>query len=217
MQRLCTSIVGLVIFLCAFFYSSLIFSLFLGVLWLIIIFTELPRLYAINSWQFWVMVLLYPTLPIVALIYLNERFYATDRFVPLLPFIIAWTFDTGAFFVGRSFGRHKIAPTISPKKSWEGAAGGCLVLFVVLLSLYGHKYGVLFSLGGALALGIIAQAGDFFESYLKRRAGIKDIGALLPGHGGLLDRFDSVFFIAIALAIFFLFGEVEVRNIWEYL
>jgi len=216
LQRACTSIIILSVFLGTYFYSSLLFSGLLVLMLFIIIFTELPRLYPFGSWQFWVMALLYPMLPIAALIYLNHRFYAENRLIPLLPSVFASFYDIGAYFIGRTFGRHKIAPTISPGKTWEGVLGGYVAVSVLMIAFFAQKYGILFALGGGIPISVLAQGGDFFESYLKRRAGIKDIGTILPGHGGLLDRFDSHFFVAIGLALFFLFGELEVRNMWEY-
>lgn len=111
--------------------------------------------------------------------------------------VIAFSSDSGAYFVGRSLGRHPMAPRISPKKSWEGAVGGLLAatlgswLAVVTFGLPLHPVVAAF-LG---ALGSAAgQAGDLAESLIKRQVGVKDSGALIPGHGGMLDRVDSLLF-----------------------
>ena len=118
-----------------------------------------------------------------------------------LIFALLTTFatDSGAYFVGRLAGRHKMAPTLSPGKTWEGAAGGLAAALIaaLLLSLLPPQY---LNLGLAwwqpaligLAVGIAAQGGDLLESGLKRFAGVKDAGALFPGHGGMLDRLDSL-------------------------
>ena len=118
-----------------------------------------------------------------------------------LIFALLTTFatDSGAYFVGRLAGRHKMAPQLSPGKTWEGAAGGLTAAASValLLSLLPPQY---LNLGLAwwqpaligMAVGIAAQAGDLLESALKRWAGVKDAGALFPGHGGMLDRLDSL-------------------------
>ncbi|MGQ5489406.1 phosphatidate cytidylyltransferase [Thauera sp. AutoDN2] len=110
---------------------------------------------------------------------------------------VVWVADIAAYFSGRAFGRRKLAPSISPGKTWEGAAGAALAVL-----LFG--FGVLVGLGanqpgGALVIGValvawtaISIVGDLFESLLKRQAGLKDSGALLPGHGGILDRIDSL-------------------------
>jgi len=99
--------------------------------------------------------------------------------------------DTSAYFVGRMLGRHKLAPSISPAKTWEGAAGG-MGAVVVLAYALGLDIGAeKLVLIGAL-VGVFAQVGDLVESKLKRVAGVKESGALIPGHGGLLDRLDSI-------------------------
>jgi phosphatidate cytidylyltransferase len=110
---------------------------------------------------------------------------------------VVWVADIAAYFSGRAFGRHKLAPSISPGKTWEGAAGGALAVL-----LFG--FGVLVAFGaretgGALMIALallswtaISIMGDLFESLLKRQAGIKDSGSILPGHGGILDRIDSL-------------------------
>lgn len=115
---------------------------------------------------------------------------------PLLILVllaIVWSADTGAFFVGRAVGRHKLAPRVSPGKTWEGVAGG-----LALAGLVGALVGGLTAYGsGRLALVAVATAaisviGDLNVSLFKRNAGLKDSGTLLPGHGGVLDRVDSV-------------------------
>jgi phosphatidate cytidylyltransferase len=111
----------------------------------------------------------------------------------LAGLVIVWCADIGAFFVGRSFGRTPLAPRVSPKKTWEGVAGG-----VALAALAGGIAARLlglplaFMLPAAVAMALISVVGDLGISVVKRRAGLKDSGMLLPGHGGILDRFDSV-------------------------
>jgi phosphatidate cytidylyltransferase len=115
------------------------------------------------------------------------------------PQIVLWLLlmvfgaDIGAFFAGRSFGRRKLAPRVSPSKTWEGAAGG--LAMVALIAWGGAAYfGLPLASGIAFgcAVGIISIVGDLTESMFKRAAGLKDSGVLLPGHGGILDRIDSV-------------------------
>ncbi|MEM7435310.1 MAG: phosphatidate cytidylyltransferase [Myxococcota bacterium] len=122
----------------------------------------------------------------------------------LLAFAIAWGSDTSAYFVGRKFGKTKLAPRISPKKTVEGAAGGLAgsVFFAVLISLFIPKLPVLDAIALALVAGVAGQAGDLFESVLKRSSGVKDSGGILPGHGGLLDRVDALVFTAPATWIY---------------
>ncbi|MBE6915104.1 MAG: phosphatidate cytidylyltransferase [Ruminococcaceae bacterium] len=122
-----------------------------------------------------------------------------------IPFIGAWMTDTGAYFVGFFLGKHKLAPRISPKKTVEGAVGGVLIC-VLSMAFYGvlcNKYfggafdPMLFALIG-LVLSLLSQMGDLSLSIIKREYNIKDYGVIFPGHGGILDRFDSVLFTAPA-------------------
>ena len=113
-----------------------------------------------------------------------------------LAFLATFATDTGAYAVGRAIGRRKLAPSVSPGKTWEGAIGGLLgaagatVALVHLLD--GVESRVCPALALGIAIGVAAQAGDLLESKLKRMAGAKDSGRLIPGHGGLLDRLDSL-------------------------
>jgi phosphatidate cytidylyltransferase len=119
-----------------------------------------------------------------------------------LVLLITWMQDTGAFLVGRQWGRHPMAPYLSPKKSWEGAAGGLAAAVLVAL-LAVPLFGLPLSYGGAALLGaagaLAGMAGDLAESLIKRQIGIKDMSNLLPGHGGILDRIDSMLFTAPVL------------------
>jgi len=115
---------------------------------------------------------------------------------------IVWTGDVAALYVGRSFGRHKLAPRISPQKSWEGSAASLAgsLLIATVLAVFLHYPGALASwLALAVVLNVFAQVGDLVESAMKRGAGVKDSGALLPGHGGILDRIDALLLAAPAL------------------
>jgi phosphatidate cytidylyltransferase len=110
---------------------------------------------------------------------------------------IIWLADTAAYFSGRAWGRHKLAPSISPGKTWEGAAGAAVAVAVYYFVLHRAvpEWSWWNGFGGALLfLGVAAMSvvGDLFESTIKRQAGVKDSGTLLPGHGGILDRIDSV-------------------------
>jgi phosphatidate cytidylyltransferase len=112
-----------------------------------------------------------------------------------------WSFDTGAYLVGRAIGRRPFLPWISPKKTLEGVLGGLVVatlVVAVVLAISGSSTLEALVLGPLL--GIVAQSGDLAESLLKRAAGAKDSGTLLPGHGGILDRVDSILFAAPVLA-----------------
>ncbi len=117
--------------------------------------------------------------------------------------------DVGAYFSGRTFGGPKIAPSISPSKTWSGLAGGVLAVFLLFLigeyifNSRGVEPQVVVPMGiGSLLIGIIAQAGDFFESWMKRRAGVKDSSNLIPGHGGLFDRVDGLLAVLFVVGVF---------------
>ncbi|HET7829027.1 MAG TPA: phosphatidate cytidylyltransferase [Candidatus Limnocylindrales bacterium] len=128
-----------------------------------------------------------------------------ERAWPFLLVLGVWSFDTGAFLVGRQIGRTRFIPHISPAKSLEGVIGGVIVTTIViaiLLSLLGQQPLGALVLGPLLALA--AQAGDLAESMLKRAAGEKDSGSLIPGHGGMLDRIDSFLFAAPVVALYVL-------------
>ena len=126
-----------------------------------------------------------------------------------LIFIGAWMTDTGAYFVGVLFGKHKLIPQVSPKKTIEGAFGGilgCIAGFVlygfIIQSVCEVKVNYIAMVIIAAAIAIVSQFGDLVASYIKRERGIKDFGFIVPGHGGVLDRFDSI--IAVAPTIYFI-------------
>lgn len=114
--------------------------------------------------------------------------------------------DSGAYFVGRSIGRHHLAPRISPHKTWEGAVGGWaggLIVILVLRSVFGLPLSGRETFLLALVLPVIAQLGDLAKSALKRSVGVKDFGRIMPGHGGMADRIDSLLF-AVPVLYFWL-------------
>lgn len=123
----------------------------------------------------------------------------------LYPLILVWVNDTGAYCVGNLIGKHKLIERISPTKTWEGFAGGLVLTILggVLLSMFipGASKLVWGALG--LLVGLLAVLGDLVESLIKRSLGVKDSGRFLPGHGGFLDRFDSVIFALMGSSVFF--------------
>jgi phosphatidate cytidylyltransferase len=130
--------------------------------------------------------------------------------VHLLFFALAinWVGDTAAYYTGRAFGRHRLAPVISPKKSWEGAVGSVIVSGILGVLYLGHflpSLPVWEIIIMAVVGNIAGQFGDLVESAIKRGAGVKDSGNLLPGHGGMLDRVDSsLFSLVFVYAIYFI-------------
>lgn len=124
----------------------------------------------------------------------------------LMAVLAVWMTDIGAYFSGRQFGGPKVAPKISPNKTWAGLIGGMVASAMVCWALANHyefAYAGLYPVLGAV-LAVIAQAGDFFESWMKRRAGVKDSGTLIPGHGGVLDRIDGLLTAVPCFAFFLL-------------
>lgn len=139
----------------------------------------------------------YALLPALALLWIRER---AGIDLLLWVFIVTWSTDIGAYFAGRNFGHRKLAPTISPGKTVEGLYGG-----IAAATLLGGAWVFAAGLGKALLIfaplfAIAAQAGDLFESAMKRRAGVKDSGSWLPGHGGILDRLDGLVPVAVLTA-----------------
>jgi phosphatidate cytidylyltransferase len=117
---------------------------------------------------------------------------------------ITWASDTTAFFIGRRFGRHKLAPNISPGKTWEGTIGGIVgAIIMSILFFTSTPFHLPLVYWQAIVLSILVsifgQVGDLVESLLKRNMGVKDSGRLLPGHGGILDRLDSIIFAGIVV------------------
>ena len=129
--------------------------------------------------------------------------------IVLLAFLLTWTSDIGGFFAGRFWGKHKLAPVLSPAKTWEGAIGATFLPVLVALVFFQIINMDTVSTAYVLVLGIIAgllaQCGDLFESGLKRYFGVKDSGKLIPGHGGVLDRFDSFMFVIPLVYYFFIY------------
>jgi phosphatidate cytidylyltransferase len=132
---------------------------------------------------------------VVNYIFQPERKIIYSSYILLGFFFLVWAYDTGAYIIGIPFGKHKLFKRISPKKSWEGLFGGVFFAFVVsiIISKFFVDLRMLDWLVIALIVATIGTFGDLVESMFKRSVGVKDSGNILPGHGGLLDRFDGVF------------------------
>ena len=144
---------------------------------------------------------LYAALPPIALVSLRDA--PAGSWLILYLFAVVWTTDIAAFFAGRAIGGPKLWERVSPKKTWSGAIGGTLGAVVAGL-LVAHFAGAARLgpvLGVTIVLSIASQAGDLFESALKRRFGVKDSGRLIPGHGGILDRVDGLVAAAVAAVV----------------
>ncbi|MEO8665824.1 MAG: phosphatidate cytidylyltransferase [Ignavibacteria bacterium] len=147
---------------------------------------------------------LYITLPMIFLVALSELSKNSGLNILILIFVLIWTCDTAAYFGGRAFGKHQLSG-ISPKKTWEGAVAG--FVFTVIVSLLVHfifpeklilKDAVIIG----FIVGIFSQIGDLFESLIKRHCDVKDSSDIIPGHGGVLDRFDSLIFVAPVIFLY---------------
>lgn len=123
----------------------------------------------------------------------------------IICLVLVWVSDTFAFWGGRTFGKHKLAEMISPKKTWEGSIIGFFFTLIAGILIWNFEYkgfGLAHSLIVAVIVGVFAQVGDLFESHLKRTVQVKDSSQLIPGNGGVLDRFDSILFSVPALYIY---------------
>lgn len=140
----------------------------------------------------------YIAVPFTSLILLSSYTGQYESKMLLALFCILWANDSGAYLVGSSLGKHKLLERISPKKTWEGAIGGAI--FAVIASLIVFRIFGEFNVLHAIAIGLVTVVsgtlGDLTESMIKRQFNVKDSGNILPGHGGLLDRFDSLLFSA---------------------
>ena len=155
---------------------------------------------------------LYPTVGFGCMVMLREMFNHGLWYLIVL-LVIAWISDTGAYFVGTFLGKHKMAPKISPKKSWEGFFGGWILSVLCAVGVFilrfeidngygdGLFYTLRFFLPVMVVLAPLSVVGDLLASVIKRKCGVKDFGNIMPGHGGVMDRFDSVIFIAPILYV----------------
>ena len=171
----------------------------------------------VNSWAYTMLGQMYIVLPfslinVLAFQQVGPGQITFDFLLPLSIFIFLWTNDTGAYVCGSLFGKHKLFPRISPKKSWEGSIGGGILVLIVagIIGDFANNSGTphVLSIPAWVGLGLVViffgTWGDLVESLLKRTLGVKDSGKILPGHGGMLDRFDSSL-LAIPAAVVYLY------------
>ena len=173
---------------------------------------------AVNDWAYTMLGQMYIAVPFSTINVL--AFNATadgsvvyNYLIPLCVFIFLWANDTGAYCSGSLFGRHKLFPRISPGKSWEGSIGGAIIVLVVAFFIGRYETGldsetgltILQWMGLGLVVVVFGTWGDLVESLFKRTLGIKDSGSILPGHGGMLDRFDSSL-MAMPAAVVYLYS-----------
>jgi len=145
-----------------------------------------------------------------------DTFSWAGAWLVFFPLVITWVCDTAAMFAGRAIGGPKLWPAISPGKTWAGSiagVAGAVIIVPVLNRLVLERLGVALPLGEGLlfgaVLGVVGQVGDLAESLYKREIGVKDSSSLIPGHGGVLDRFDSLYFVLpVSAAMYRLFGVI---------
>lgn len=222
-QFIC-SVAGAYLFLaiagyCTGYTSAMVFVPYLFIILYLIIselFNKAPN--PINNWAYTMLTQMYIALPFSTINLLafsnSAQGISYDFLLPLSIFVFLWLNDTGAYCVGSLIGKHKLFPRVSPGKSWEGSIGGC-VLVLIVAGVFGWfssspEYGdnstlsVLTWMGLGLVVVVFGTLGDLVESLLKRTLGVKDSGNILPGHGGMLDRFDSSL-MAIPAAVIYLY------------
>ena len=167
----------------------------------------------INNWAYTMLSQMYVALPfsllnVLAFNATNDGLVAFNSLLPLSVFVFLWVNDTGAYCVGSLLGRHKLFPRISPGKSWEGSVGGAVFVLAAAWAISHYLDAVMLNMWEWLGLGLVVVVfgtwGDLVESLFKRTLGIKDSGSILPGHGGMLDRFDSSL-LAIPAAVVYLY------------
>lgn len=161
----------------------------------------------VQSWATTLLGWIYILIPLTALAFISQISGRYEFELIMSIFIIIWGFDSFAYISGTLLGKHKMFPGISPKKSWEGFAGGLILTlgltfflssYVVVLSIYEWLF-------LSLIIVITGTLGDLIESAIKRNAGVKDSGRFMPGHGGFLDRFDSLLFAVPFVYLYLLF------------
>lgn len=175
-------------------YSELTFNLLFGIILLLCLF----EMWKLRKGKTKLLAFAYVIIPLllIQLFGITDSDYPENPFDPTLiltMFILTWTFDTFAYLFGIAFGKHKIMPSISPKKSWEGFVGG--FVFTLIAAFITHQIFNQLALRTLIIISVVlpftATIGDFIESYYKREAGVKDSADFIPGHGGMLDRMDA--------------------------
>ncbi|MBQ8282891.1 MAG: phosphatidate cytidylyltransferase [Paraprevotella sp.] len=193
--------------------SGIFIPYLLSIIYLLVSELYLKSEHALNNWAYTMMSQLYIALPFATLNILAFQPETTSSlgivYTPILPlsiFIFLWTNDTGAYCIGCLFGKHRLFPRISPKKSWEGSIGGATVAIAAsqIIGTFDTSLHRWEWLGLSLVVVVFGTWGDLVESLIKRQLQIKDSGNILPGHGGMLDRFDSSL-LAIPASVIYIY------------
>ena len=207
-KRILTAVALIPIVVYIVIEGGILFNLFLGLIFIIAIYEVIKivnndkKISLLKKLMWIIPILIYIGLSLISLKYI--RLQDNGQLKITVLFLSIWVFDSAAYFAGSWIGGPKLIPKISPKKTWAGLIGGSLITFIIpslisiimlnqiFLSAFAIIMGFYLSL-----IGIIGQVGDLMESYFKRRFDVKDSGNILPGHGGILDRMDSIFLASI--------------------
>lgn len=193
-QRVLSAVILVPLAIYAICFSQSLF--FLITIVIVILMTEewLELIKTAQDKQKWRLIgLVYIAIPMYCVLKLRMQ----DTNILLWMFAVIWTTDIFAFFAGKTFGGAKLAPTISPNKTWTGLAGGVFASMIIgFLSAFMFRGGITFFVFFSVVLALIEQASDLLESKFKRTFGVKDSGNIIPGHGGILDRLDGVMLVA---------------------
>ena len=201
------AVAGTALWLGGWWWTVFVAAVALGVLWEWHLLVSAFGLSSVAHWLWNIAGLIYVGIASAVLVLMRGTAHGIELVLAVVASVIA--IDVGAYFAGRTIGGPKIAPSISPSKTWAGLGGGIfgamLVLYLTEMQTGAVGTLPLIAAFGAIA-AIVAQAGDFFESWMKRRAGVKDSGNAIPGHGGLFDRVDGL--LAVCLVIGLLFARL---------
>lgn len=216
-KRIVTAMILLPVVLVINYVGGIVFDLFLLVIlglsaFEVVNIVNKAKQMSLSERLLWIiLVLIYICCSLLSLKYIRSLGTEGDIFIVYL-LVWIWAFDSAAYFAGTTIGGPKLLPKISPKKTWSGLIGG--ICAILLLSLLGAKlvkeshiqYPILVLTLIGVLVGLVGQIGDLMESYFKRKFSVKDSGSILPGHGGVLDRLDSLFLGAIFFSLILSFS-----------
>lgn len=185
--------------------TLILFSIAIAIKLLFYLFNhKKTEFYILNRYLIWIGYILFS---FILINYIPMGIHGYNPKILITLFILIWTNDTFAYLVGKNFGKRKLFPTISPKKTIEGFVGGLafsIISGIILAEYYIHAKFIYFWIIIAIIVSVFSTLGDLIESKFKRVAGIKDSGNIMPGHGGVLDRLDSIIFVIPFINLFYL-------------
>ena len=191
LTRIISGVILIAVALFATLYSPVSFSIFIAITMSVALYEMMKLCEGHNVFKG--IGIIYIFLGCMSLILLRK----VDIIFIIFPFVVTWSCDTFAYFAGVTFGKHRLAPTISPKKSWEGAIVGVTLATIIGTLVLSGTFPILAGIILSLECAILAVAGDLVESALKRKMAVKDTSNIIPGHGGALDRIDGLIPVSI--------------------